>query len=944
MTQSFANRWNLDLLEDYYARWRRDPASVDESWRAFFDGYELGSQSPEREREVRADSLPHEAAHAQANLARLIFAYRSMGHYLAHLDPLSERPQRHDLLELSEFQLGEADLDREFDTGNLAGTPRATLRQLLAILKETYCRTIGVEYLHIQDPRIRAWLQEHMEPHRNRPDFPRRRKLRILMKLHYAELFERFLHTRFPGQKRFSLEGAETLIAILDAIVERAPDVGIREIVLGMAHRGRLNVLANILNKPYELLFAEFEGQLMPESFAGDGDVKYHLGFSSDYVNAREGRVHLSLTPNPSHLEAVNPVVEGRVRAKQRQYKDRERRNLVMPLLIHGDAAFAGQGLVAETLNLSQLKGYRTGGTVHLIINNQIGFTTSPIDARSTRYCTDVAKMLDVPIFHVNGEDPEACVYVTELALDFRQAFNQDVVIDMFCYRRHGHNEGDDPSFTQPLMYRKIKERPPIGDLYTEQLIMRGDLSVAETEAISGAFQKKLQDALDEVKSDGQVTHDPPGFTGHWQGLSPQYSHESVPTGVPRETLNDIAHGLTLAPAHFHVHPKVERILAARSAAVREKGEVDWATAELLAFGSLLLEGVPVRLSGQDSRRGTFSQRHAVLVDHQTQEAHYPLNHLRQGQADFTAYDSLLSEAAVLGFEYGYALDEPHMLVMWEAQFGDFANGAQVIIDQFIAAGESKWRRSNGVVLLLPHAYEGQGPEHSSGRPERFLQLCAEDNMQVCNLTTPAQYFHLLRRQVKRTFRKPLVIMTPKSLLRHKRAVSPVESLVSDRFHEVLDDPQKPKHPRRVLLCGGKVYYDLLEQCEALASGASGGRKSPEPVAIIRLEQLYPFPEEQLLQVLAPYRKAAEWAWVQEESQNMGAWTFIEPRLRELLGRPVAYVGRDASASPATGSLFVHQREQAELLEAALAGPLPHLVRSRPWPAERAIVAEEAAR
>ncbi len=949
---SFANRWNVDLIEDYHARWRRDPASVDESWRTFFEGYELGLQS--RAGPQASDgALAPDAAHAQANVARLISAYRSLGHYLAHLDPLSDwasdwaaRPQRHELLDLSTFQLGEADLEREFDTGNLAGTPRATLRQLLAILKETYCRTIGVEYMHIQDPPIREWLQERMEPRRNRPDFARRRKLRILMKLHYAELFEKFLHTRFPGQKRFSLEGAETLIPILDAIVEKAPDLGIREIVLGMAHRGRLNVLANILNKPYELLFAEFEGQVTPESFAGDGDVKYHLGFSSDYVNAREGRVHLSLTPNPSHLEAVNPVVEGRVRAKQRQSKDRERRKQVLPLLIHGDAAFAGQGLVAETLNLSQLKGYRTGGTLHVIVNNQIGFTTSPSDARSTRYCTDVAKMLDVPIFHVNGEDPEACVFVAELALEFRQTFSKDVVIDLFCYRRHGHNEGDDPSFTQPLMYKKIKERPPIGDLYTEQLIMGGDLTAEETEAIGATFQQKLQNALDEVKSDGQVTHDPPGFTGHWQGLSSSYSHQPVQTGVPRETLNRIAQGLTLAPANFHVHPKIERILASRATAVRERGEIDWATAELLAFGSLLLEGVPVRLSGQDSRRGTFSQRHAVLVDHQTQELHLPLNHLRQGQADLTAYDSLLSEAAVLGFEYGYALDEPHMLVLWEAQFGDFANGAQVIIDQFIAAGESKWRRSNGVVLLLPHGYEGQGPEHSSGRLERFLQLCAEDNIQVCNLTTPAQYFHVLRRQVKRNFRKPLVILTPKSLLRHKRAVSPVETLVSDRFHEVLDDPAAVKQPRRVLLCSGKVHYDLLEQRERLASGEVGlaCRAGPEATAILRLEQLYPFPDEQLLQVLAPYRKAQEWAWVQEESHNMGAWTFLEPRLRDLLGRPVEYVGRDASASPATGSLFVHKREQAELVEAALSGPLPHLVRSRPWPVERAIVAAETAK
>ncbi len=916
---TFANRWNVDLIEDYYQRWKRDPASVDEQWRAFFEGYELGVR-----RDGKAQrGLAPEAAHKQANLAMLVFAYRSLGHFQAHLDPLSPPPANYPLLELSEFGLSEADLKREFDTADLVGPRRAKLQQIVEILEDTYCRHIGVEYMHIQDTRIRRWLQERMEPNRNRPDFQRRRKLRILMRLHSAEMFERFLQSRFPGQKRFSLEGAETLIPILDAIIEKCPEVGVREIVMGMTHRGRLNVLANILNKPYELIFAEFEGSVLPDSVGGDGDVKYHLGFSSDYVTAKEGRVHLSLTPNPSHLEAVDPVVEGRVRAKQRISGDKERK-MGIPLLIHGDAAFAGQGLVAETLNLSQLRGYRTGGTVHIIVNNQIGFTTAPNDARSTTYCTDVAKMLQVPIFHVNGEDPEACVYVAELALDFRQTFNKDVIIDMFCYRKHGHNEGDDPSFTQPIMYKNIKDRPSVPEVYAEQLIMRGDLSVDETDAIAESFQRKLQKSFEYLKSDGKSLRPQPGFTGRWKGLVVNYSHDPVETGVPRETLEPIVRTCTIVPADFHVHPKIKRIFESRLKAFSDEGSVDWATAETLAFGTLLVEGTRVRLSGQDSRRGTFSQRHAVWSDHDTGKEYLPLNHLREGQADLTAYDSLLSEAAVLGFDYGYALDEPHVLVIWEAQFGDFANGAQVIIDQFIVGGESKWHRSNGIVLLLPHGYEGQGPEHSSGRIERFLQLCADDNIQVCNPTTPAQYFHLLRRQMKRSFRKPLVVMTPKSLLRHKRVVSPVRDFAAGHFQEVLDDVVSARSVRRVLLCSGKVYYDLLEHRE---------KSKANDVAVIRLEQLYPFPQEQLDTVAGRYSKAREWAWVQEESQNMGGWTFVEPRLRTLLDRPIAYVGRDASASPATGSLAVHQREQKELAEAALEGDVPHLVRSSVWPA-----------
>ncbi len=907
---SFANRWNLAGIEDLYERWRRDPVSVDESWQAFFAGFELAAG--------RAATVVDSGS--QTAIVRLIDAYRELGHFLARLDPLGEPKATHPLLELSEFGLNEADLDRSFDTSYFLGLPRATLRQLLAALRQTYCGTIGVEYMHVQDTRIRRWLQERIEPNHNRPNYGRRRKLRILMEIHYAELFEKFLHTRYVGQKRFSLEGAETLIPILDAIVEKSPELEIREIVMGMAHRGRLNVLANILRKPYQEIFAEFEDVAAPEAMDGDGDVKYHLGFSGDITTAHGSKVHVSLTPNPSHLEAVDPVVEGRTRAKQNLYHDTERK-IGIPLLIHGDAAFSGQGLVAETLNLSQLAGYTTGGTVHIVVNNQIGFTTSPNDARSTTYCTDVAKMLQVPIFHVNGEDPEAAVYVAELALEFRQTFNKDAVIDLFCYRRHGHNEGDEPSFTQPLMYTKIKERPTLTEVYTEQLIMRGDLTTEETEGIDRDFQAMLQNAQQEIRKTPPKTRGMRGFAGRWNGFTTQYSHQAVQTGVPYNTLRRITEGLTRIPPDFTPNPKIARLLETRREEMEKKQPVDWAFAESLAFGSLLLEGTPIRLSGQDSRRGTFSQRHAGLYDAVTGERYFPLNSLSPDQAPFQAYDSLLSEAAVLGFDFGYSLDDPLSLVIWEAQFGDFANGAQVIIDQFIVCSESKWQRDSGLVMLLPHGYEGQGPEHSSARLERYLQACAEDNIQVCYPSTPGQYFHLLRRQMKRPFRKPLIVMTPKSLLRHKRAVSPIDELVNGQFHEVLDDTEvDPARVKRVVLCSGKVYYDLLERRL---------EEKKTDVALVRVEQFYPFPVEALRQIQETYSESQEWVWAQEESLNMGGWTFMEPRLRAL-GCEARYVGRDTSASPATGSHHIHAREQKDLVTAAISGPAPQLVRAVP--------------
>jgi 2-oxoglutarate dehydrogenase E1 component len=919
---SVATFENLEAIEAAYRQWRHDPGSVDDSWRWFFEGFELGTTQ-----------LPTSGGSRQTSVVRLIYAYRDLGHFVAQLDPLSEPRGSHSLLELSEFGLSDADLDRTFDTAPFVGLGNATLRQLLVALRETYCRTIGVEYMHIQDTRIRRWLQERMEPRRNRPKFSHDQKLRILKGLHYAELFERFLQTRYPGEKRFSLEGAETLIPLLEAIVERAPDSGVREIIFGMAHRGRLNVLANILRKPYEEIFAQFEKNYLPDSMDGDGDVKYHLGFSSDRTNSRGAALHLSLSPNPSHLEAVDPVVEGRTRAKQTLFGDTERKRGI-PLLIHGDAAFAGQGLVAETLNLSQLAGYTTGGTIHVIVNNQIGFTTAPNDARSTTYCTDVGKMIQVPIFHVNGEDPEATVYVAELALEFRQQFNRDVIIDMFCYRKHGHNEGDDPSFTQPIMYAKIRGRPSLTEVYNEQLIMTGDLTVDETEAIKSKFESKLQKTLDGVRTGPAQYPMMHGFEGHWKGLTSHYSHAPVETGVPAETLRQIAQGLLRVPDNFAVHPTVARVFKGWQNELEQGQPLPWPFAELLAFGSLVLEKTPVRLSGQDSRRGTFSQRHSVLYDARTGEPFSPLNRLSGDQAPFYVYDSLLSEAAVLGFEFGYALDAPETLVLWEAQFGDFSNGAQVIIDQFIASSESKWQRDSGVVMLLPHGLEGQGPEHSSARLERYLQLCAEDNMQICYPSTPAQYFHLLRRQMRRTFRKPLIVMTPKSMLRNKAALSPPGEFVEGRFREVLDDVSAdPARVRRVLLCSGKVFYDLVKLRNEDAA---------EHVAIVRVEQFYPLNEELLRNYLRRYRKAKEWAWVQEESQNNGGWFFMEPRLRTL-GYPVEYVGRDASASPATGSWKVHEREQQELVEAAIRGGVPYVVRASGFNGKSPRIAEPAA-
>jgi 2-oxoglutarate dehydrogenase E1 component len=801
-------------------------------------------------------------------------------------------------LALSQFQLSEADLDTSFDVGTYLGGGQKKLREVIDSLETTYCGHIGVEYVHIQDQDCRLWLQERIESTSLKPAFTRAQKVRILRRVHKAELFEKFLHTKYVGQKRFSLEGGETIIAALDAVIDHCPDAGVEEIVMGMAHRGRLNVLTSVMRKSFDQLFEQFSENYIPDTVGGDGDVKYHLGYESVLKTTSGKSVEVRLAANPSHLEIVDPVVEGKTRARQRIRGDSEERRRVLALLIHGDAALAGQGVVAETLNFSQLPGYRTGGTVHFVINNQIGFTTDPGDARSTRYCTDVAKMIEAPIFHVNGDDPEAVCMVAQLALDFRVRWKRDVFVDMYCFRRHGHNETDEPSFTQPMLYRTIAAHPLVSAIYTEKLVGESSITGAEGDAIKEEYSAALEENLGKAKAreaskaaKRAKPADP--FKGSTAEFQPEYHHTPVQTSVPAEEIDRIVRGLTTIPDTFRINPKIKRLLDARLQAHRDGGPIDWGFGEALAFGSLLIEGTPVRLSGQDTERGTFSHRHAVLADMETGEKYTPLKNLDPKQARFCVYNSLLSEAAVLGFDYGYAMDYPDMLCLWEAQFGDFANGAQVVIDQFIVSGESKWQRTCGIVLLLPHGYEGQGPEHSSARLERFLQASAEDDIQVVNVTTPAQYFHLLRRQAKRDFRKPLIVMSPKSLLRHPAAVSRISDFTDGGFQDILEEPNAPASVERIILCSGKVYYDLCDYRD---------RNGITNAALVRIEQLYPLHADRLEEIGAKYPNARI-VWCQEESQNMGAWSWIWPQIADFFGKIPLYAGRDASASPAVGTL-----------------------------------------
>src|SRR5438552_2837341 len=910
MRTSIAARANLDLIEENYRRWRRNPESVDSGWAAFFEGFELG-EVPEHDGavtkpvEIRESSL-------QSRVDGLVYAYRILGHTIARVNPLVEKRPGNPLLTLRELGFSEKDLDLRVSSKFFQDNRQMTLRDMVGALEGIYAGPIGSEFMHIQNTRIRNWVLHRLESRPVKLDAPRAVQMALLRVLLEAESFETFLHAHYVGQKRFSLQGAESLMVILDVILQKCPGHGVREICMGMAHRGRLNVLANFLKKSLQVIFTEFTENYIPDLVAGDGDVKYHLGYRTVRKLAEGAEVEIRLSANPSHLEAVDPVVEGTARARQRIRDDTEHRRKVLPLLLHGDAAFAGQGIVAETLNMSQLAGYSTGGTVHVVVNNQIGFTTLPEEGRSSMYATDVAKMIEAPIFHVNGDDPLAVKFVTEMALDFRQEFGRDVVIDMYCYRKHGHQEIDEPSFTQPDLYARIEKRPSVAQLYKSELLEAGALDEDDAASLETEFQLRLEMPLDNVKAlEKQRGDQQAKFQESTAVFQPEYTSSSEPTAISQEMLERIVDGLTHLPADFNIQPKIKRIVLDHQRKVfKAGGPYQWHYAEALAFGSLLLDGIPVRLSGQDSSRGTFSTRHAVLYDAKTGKPYIPLMHLAQEQARICIYNSLLSEAAVLGFDYGYCLDYPNMLCLWEAQFGDFANGAQTIIDQFIVSAESKWQRPSGIVLLLPHGYEGQGPEHSSGRLERFLQASAEDNIQVCNLTTSAQYFHVLRRQMKRNFVKPLIIMTPKSLLRADFASSRAEEFTKGGFEEILGSPKVGPAEKmdRVILCSGKVYYDLLNYRDA---------QKIDNAAIIRIEQLYPLAEKKLRATIQPYPKTARLDWCQEESQNMGAWRFIESRLRQLFGRDVAYAGRNASASPAVGALAIHKREQACLIAEA---------------------------
>ena len=856
----------------------------------------------------RTDVNPIDSAeamlHKQMQIATLIRVHRVRGHLIADIDPLRwKEPKLPVELDPATYGLTIWDLEREFLTGGVAGTQRMALGDLLGVLRDAYCRTIGVEYMHIQDTDEQRWVQSHFEGVHYQ--FSKDEKRRILERLNAAEAFEKFLATKYVGTKRFGLEGAESAIPVLDEILSMAANIGLQSAVVGMAHRGRLNVLANVMGKSLEHLFKEFEGYVDPDTVQGSGDVKYHLGASGVHQSPAGNSIKIELASNPSHLETVDPIVIGMVRAQQDQI-DPPGSFPALPILIHGDAAFAGQGLVAECLGMSDINGYRVGGTVHLIINNQIGFTTSPQFARSSLYCSDVAKTVQAPIFHVNGDDPEACVRVARLAFEYRQRFRKDVVIDLVCYRRHGHNEGDDPSYTQPLMYKAIEKKRSVRKLYVETLVGRGDITLEEAEGALDDFQRKLQVALDETRAHA------PAPTKVAKPPRPVGVLPHVETGVARDVLDRVFAQLTAYPVDFTPHPKLLRQFETRSK-LYEQGEVEWATAESLAFGSLTLEGFPVRLAGEDSRRGTFSQRHAALIDYETERVWIPLAEM-PGAQKFWVYDSLLSEYAAVGFEYGYAHANPEALVLWEAQFGDFVNGAQIIIDQYLVAAEDKWGQRNGLVMLLPHGYEGQGPEHSSARIERFLTLCAEDNIQVVNATTAAQYFHVLRRQMHREVRKPLVIFTPKQPLRMKESRSPVDHLASGSFQEVLDDPfvTDPNSVRRIVFCSGKVAWDAIAERDKRGAAA----------AVVRIEQLYPFPIEQAFALLSRYPNAREVVWLQEEPSNMGPWHFVEHRVWRVKeqGYDLRHVARVASGSPATGSKTVHDQELADLMDETFAG------------------------
>ncbi len=916
MSATLPSRSNQDILESQYSQWSSDPKSVDATWASFFEGFELGMAHLATKKNASSSlpqSLSEETLNFRMRVSNALHTFRSLGHTASWLDPLSKTAPSPAILSLASLGFSESDMSESVQTQLFRQGKSMPLSAMLNDLRAIYCDRVGFEYMHIHTPEVRQWLQDRIENRLDRPVPPAKKQISALRWLLEAETFERFLHRRYVGQKRFSVEGGEGLLVALGTIFEGLPPLGGKEIVMGMAHRGRLSVLANFLRKPLEVLFYEFTENYVPNMVAGDGDVKYHLGFETVRQTETGDSVGIMLAANPSHLEAVDPVVEGKARARQRALDDTLERKKVIPVLVHGDAAFAGQGIVAEVLNLSQLPGYRTGGTIHLVVNNQIGFTTLPADARSSDYCTDIAKFLEVPIFHVNGDCPLEIAWVTQLALEFRQTFARDVVIDIVCYRRYGHNETDEPAFTQPNMARAIASHPSTATLFRDQLIASNVLTSEQAATLEQELVQELEDGVQGLQKREKDAGGNP-FEGFLFIPQPGYCYDVIPTGVPIDTLRSVGTKLLDTPTEFRLHPTIERrFLAARRKAIETGEGFDWAHAEALAFGTLLTDGHGVRLSGQDSRRGTFSQRHSVLYDTETRERFIPLQNLTPDQGRFCVYNSLLSEAAVLGFDYGYSLLTPNVLICWEAQFGDFINGAQVIIDQFIASAESKWMQASHLVLLLPHGYEGQGPEHSSARLERFLQLSAEGNWQVCNFSTPAQYFHALRRQMKRGIRKPLVVMTPKSLLRHPLCQSKLEDMAEGTsFQEILDDDKltvAPEKVTRLILCSGKVYYDLIKYRE---------EQGIKNAAIIRIEQLYPLHWEMLKAIVSRYPRAQKkLVWCQEEPRNMGSWSYISRRLQEVSNHPVRYAGRERSASPAAGSKAVHLHEQQRLVEDA---------------------------
>lgn len=894
-------------IDDLYRRFLENPENVEPGWQQFFSGFEFAKANFD----ASESSVIPEKVDKEFKVINLINGYRIRGHLFTKTNPVRERRKYYPTLEISNFGLNDSDLETVFQAGTELGIGPAKLRDIIQHLEQTYCESVGAEYKYIRNPEVIDWLQSRMEKCKNCHEFTIDEKKRILHKLNEAVAFENFLHTKFIGQKRFSLEGAETLIPALDAVIDTGAELGIKEFVIGMAHRGRLNVLANILGKSYENIFTEFEGKEFDQN-SFDGDVKYHLGYSGDVITPHNKKVHLSLTPNPSHLEAVDPVVQGIVRAKIDLTPGGDV-NQIAPILIHGDAAVAAQGIVYEVIQMSLLKGYSTGGTIHLVINNQVGFTTNYIDARSSTYCTDVGKVTLSPVFHVNGDDVEALIYTIRLAMEYRQKFHRDVFVDILCYRKYGHNEGDEPRFTQPLLYKAIATHPDPRAIYNEKLTSQGIVEAKLAKEMEKSFKELLQKNLDASKL-VEKTKVTAFMEGSWQGLrlATAADFETSPsTSVKKDILLKLAEKITTLPSDKNFFNKIVRLFEERKKMLEGNGKLDWAMGELLAYATLVNEGYPVRVSGQDVERGTFSHRHAVIRVVDSEEQYIPLQHISKNQAFFNIYNSLLSEYGVLGFDYGYCFAAPNALVVWEAQFGDFNNGAQIIIDQYISAAEDKWRRMNGLVMLLPHGYEGQGAEHSSGRMERFLALCGRLNMQVANCTTPANFFHVLRRQLYWQFRKPLIIFTPKSLLRHPRCVSSLDEFSKGGFREVIDDADaNPSDVTRVIFCSGKLYYELLERKEKSKAG---------DIAIIRLEQLYPFPQKQIREILKKYNNADEYFWVQEEPENMGAWSYL---LRIFTDVKLKLVSRPESATPATGSHKQHEREQAALIDMAFAKSL----------------------